>query len=101
MGIAHSGLWLVAGAALSWVVNVVRIVLIAWAAAVWGRDPVMQLLRPELGLILPHDKLRSAPAVRFHMVQAERGRSAVSNSATIDSDTITRSAAAPLTMRSR
>jgi exosortase/archaeosortase family protein len=46
------GSWLLIGAALSWVVNVLRIVLIAVAAVVWGPDNAMQLLHPELGLIL-------------------------------------------------
>jgi exosortase/archaeosortase family protein len=46
------GAWLLLGVALALAVNVVRIVIIAAAASIWGPDATMRLLHPELGLIL-------------------------------------------------
>lgn len=46
------GAWLLLGVALSWVVNLARILLIVVATATWGRGPTMALLHPELGIIL-------------------------------------------------
>jgi exosortase len=46
------GAWLILGVLLSWLSNVVRILLIAVAAAVAGPDAAMTLLHPVLGLVL-------------------------------------------------
>lgn len=44
--------WLLAGAALSWLMNVVRIVAIAAVTAIWGPGPTMTFLHPVFGLFL-------------------------------------------------
>jgi exosortase len=46
------GAWLMLGVLLSWLSNVVRILLIAAAAAVAGPDAAINLLHPVLGLVL-------------------------------------------------
>lgn len=46
------GMWLAFGIVLSWLVNVLRILVIVALAAVWGPGVTMAFVHPELGLIL-------------------------------------------------
>lgn len=45
-------LWLLAGAALVWVLNVVRILIIFWAAALWGESVAIDGFHPFTGLVV-------------------------------------------------
>jgi exosortase/archaeosortase family protein len=44
--------WLLAGAALVWVLNIVRILIIFWAAGRWGEDVAIDGFHPYTGLVV-------------------------------------------------
>lgn len=44
--------WLGLGLILSWIMNILRILLLAAATAMWGAGPVMKFLHPEAGVVL-------------------------------------------------